>query len=69
MAQDTRAKQANPVMDRPPETRMPRYDYQKNDSRSFSVTYPSAPAAKTDDKQERRNNARPMMCSATCQVY
>ena len=60
MANDTPLKKESPVMARPDEPKMPKYEYQQNDTRSFSVGFG------TDDNKEK---SHPSENSSTLKIY
>lgn len=59
MARETVLKTSNPVTEKPREDRMPRYEYQKNDSRSFTVTFKVG----QPDKKSERDARQPQMAN------
>jgi hypothetical protein len=61
MASDTPLKEASPGMANPDQPKMPRYEYQANDSRSFSVGF------KTSDGKDTKG--QPSENSTELRVY
>ena len=65
MAQDTQSKKERPATG-PQETKMRRYEYQKEDSRSFNVQY-KAPTSVRREKDEKQ--AAPTMSECTLRIF